>query len=46
VSLAPRKLPTIVALTGELIASSNAETLVSDALTCSVGLALDGCLFD
>lgn len=44
--LVPRKLATIVALTCEMIESSNAEALVTDALTRSVGLALDAALFD
>jgi hypothetical protein len=46
VPLVPRKLPSIVTLTEELLESSNAEALVTDALTRSVGLALDACLFD
>src|SRR5262249_55667296 len=46
VPLVPRKLPSIVTLTAEMVESSNAEVLVTDALTRSVGLALDSCLFD
>jgi hypothetical protein len=46
VPLVPRKLPSIVTLTQELLDGSNAEVLVTDALTRSVGLALDACLFD
>jgi hypothetical protein len=44
--LEPRKLAVIVVLTGEMIAGSNAEVLVTDALTRSVGLAIDAALFD
>jgi hypothetical protein len=44
--LEPRKLAVIVALTAEMIAGSNAEALVTDALTRSVGLAIDAALFD
>jgi hypothetical protein len=44
--LEPRKLAVIVALTAEMIAGSNAEVLVTDALTRSVGLAIDAALFD
>jgi hypothetical protein len=44
--LEPRKLAVIVALTAEMIAGSNAEALVTDALTRSVGLAIDAELFD
>ena len=36
----------IVALSAEMIAGSNAEPLVTDALTRSVGLAIDAALFD
>jgi len=46
VALVPRKLATIATLTGEMVASSNAEAFVTDALTQSVGLALDAALFD
>jgi hypothetical protein len=46
VPLVPRKLATIVTATGEMLESSNAEALVTDALTRSVGLALDAALFD
>jgi hypothetical protein len=44
--LEPRKLAAIVALTAEMIAGSNAEALVTDALGRSVGLAIDAALFD
>jgi hypothetical protein len=44
--LEPRKLAVIVALTAEMVAGSNAEALVTDALTRSVGLAIDAGLFD
>jgi hypothetical protein len=44
--LEPRKLAAITALTGEMLASNNAEALVTDAMTRSVGLALDAALFD
>jgi hypothetical protein len=44
--LEPRKLAAIVTLTEEMLASSNAEALVTDAVTRSVGLALDAALFD
>jgi hypothetical protein len=40
------KLASIAALTEEMIASSNAETLIGDALMRSAGLALDQALFD
>src|SRR5262249_15063153 len=46
VALVPRKLATIVTLTAEMLASSNAEAFVTAALTQSVGLALDAALFD
>ena len=46
VALVPRKLATIVTLTSEMLVGSNAEALVTDALTRSVGLALDSALFD
>jgi hypothetical protein len=46
VLLEPRKVAAIVALTAEMIAGSNAEALVTDALTRSVGLAIDAALFD
>ena len=44
--LSPAKFATIVVLTGELIQGSNAEVLVRQVLTESVGLALDSALFD
>jgi hypothetical protein len=44
--LTPRKLATIVVLTTEMVASSNVETLMHDALTRSVAIALDAALFD
>jgi hypothetical protein len=46
VLLEPRKLAVITALSAEMVAGSNAETLVIDALTRSVGLAIDAALFD
>jgi len=46
VPLVARKLATIVTATGEMLESSNAEALVTDALTRSVGLALDAASFD
>jgi len=46
VALVPRKLATIATLTAEMLASSNAEAFVTDALTRSVGLSLDTVLFD
>jgi hypothetical protein len=42
----PRKLATIAVLTREMIESSNAEALISDALTRAAGLALDAAFFD
>jgi hypothetical protein len=42
----PRKLAAIITLTAEMLASSNAEALVTDAMVRSVGLALDAALFD
>jgi hypothetical protein len=44
--LEPRKLAVIVALTAEMLTGGNAEALVTDALTRSIGLALDSALFD
>jgi hypothetical protein len=46
VTLTPRKLAVIVVMTVEMIRSSNIETLMLDALTRSVALALDTALFD
>jgi hypothetical protein len=43
--LTPRKLATIAALTREMVESSNAEALISDALIRSSGLALDAVFF-
>ena len=45
-TLLPYKLAAIAALTQEMIDSSNAETLIGDALTRSAGMALDAVLFD
>jgi hypothetical protein len=45
-TLEPRKLAAIITLTAEMLASSNAEALVTDAMVRSVGLALDAALFD
>ena len=44
-TLSPHKLATIVALTGEILRSSNAEILVREALVASVGPSLDAALF-
>jgi hypothetical protein len=44
--LSPYKLATIAALTREMVESSNAEALISDALIRSSGLALDAAFFD
>ena len=44
--LEPRKLAVIVALSAEMIESSNAESLVTDALTRATSLAIDAALFD
>jgi capsid protein len=44
-TLAPHKLATICVLTGEIIRSSNAETMVRQVLIESVGPALDAILF-
>ena len=44
--LEPRKLAVIVALSAEMIAGSNAEALVTDALTRATSLAIDAALFD
>jgi hypothetical protein len=46
VTLAPHKLAAIITLTSEMLAGSNAEALVTDALTRSVGLALDAVVLD
>jgi hypothetical protein len=46
VTLMPRKLATLIALTSEMIRSSNIEALMLDALTRSAALALDTVLFD
>ena len=43
--LQPYKLATIAALTREMVESSNAEALISDALVRSTGLALDAVFF-
>jgi hypothetical protein len=47
-SLDPSKLAVIVGLSNEVVsaAAGNAEAMVSDVLTRSVGLALDSALFD
>jgi HK97 family phage major capsid protein len=45
-ALTPRKIAVITALSREMIESSNAEALVTNALIRSVGLALDGALLD
>ena len=45
-TLEPHKLASIAVLTEEMIGSSNAELMVRDALTRSVGLSLDHVLFD
>lgn len=44
-SLVPHKLATITALSGELMRSSNAETLVKQALIESAGPGIDSVLF-
>ncbi|MGB8529357.1 MAG: hypothetical protein WCD75_21450, partial [Rhodoplanes sp.] len=44
--LEPRKLAVITALSAEMIAGSNAEALVTDALTRATSLAIDAALFD
>ena len=44
--LEPRKLAVIVALSAEMIAGSNAEALVTDALTRATSLAIDAALLD
>jgi hypothetical protein len=44
--LEPRKLAVIAALSAEIIAGSNAEALVTDALTRATSLAIDAALFD
>jgi Phage capsid family len=46
VTLDPHKVSTVAVLSEETIESSNAEALVTDALTRSVGLTLDAALFD
>jgi hypothetical protein len=43
--LTPYKLATIAVLTREMVESSNAERLISDALIYSTGLALDAVFF-
>jgi hypothetical protein len=40
--LSPRKLVAMTSLTSEMLASSNAEALVTDVLSRAIGLALDG----
>jgi hypothetical protein len=45
-TLEPRKLAVIVALSAEVIAGSNAEALVTDALTRATSLAIDAALLD
>jgi hypothetical protein len=45
-TLEPRKLASIFTLTSEMIAGSNAEVVVTDAMLRCVGLALDNVLFD
>jgi hypothetical protein len=42
----PHKIATIAVLTREMLESSNAETLITDALVQSVGAVLDVVLFD
>jgi len=44
--LLPYKIAAIAALTQEMINSSNAETMIGDALMRSAGLTLDATLFD
>lgn len=44
--LLPYKLASIAVLTHEMITSSNAEALISDALVRAAGAALDAVLFD
>jgi hypothetical protein len=44
--LEPRKLAVITVLSSEMIAGSNAEALVTDALTRATSLAIDAALFD
>jgi hypothetical protein len=46
VLLEPRNLKTGAVFTAEMVASSNAENLVQDALLRSVACALDATLFD
>jgi len=46
VFLTPRKIAVIVVLTAEMIKSSNAESLIRDALIRSAGLTLDTVMFD
>ena len=45
-TLDPRKIASIAVLTREMIESSNAETLVGNALMRAAGLALDAAFFD
>jgi hypothetical protein len=44
--LEPRKLAVITALSAEMVAGSNAEALVTDALVRATSLAIDAALFD
>jgi hypothetical protein len=45
-SISPHKLAAILVLTSEMLAGSNAEVLVTEALRRSIGLSLDNALFD
>ena len=45
IQLQPYKLASIAALTREMVESSNAETIISDTLVRSTGLALDAVFF-
>jgi len=45
-SISPHKLAAIVVLTSEMLAGTNAEALVTEALRRSVGLSLDNALLD
>ena len=45
-SISPHKLAAILVLTSEMLAGSNAEVLVTEALRRSVGLSLDNAVFD
>ena len=46
VQLQPHKLVSLIVLTYEMLAASNAEQVMRDALVCTTGLGLDRLLMD